>query len=69
MKILDPANTIFNVPNKITDQDFDGWVQARDVLPESMDPHKPLLESKDPGEQPCRSLVVESTEKGRMSTG
>jgi hypothetical protein len=67
VKILDPDNTIFNVPNKITDKDFDGWVQERGTYFLSQwDPqYKPLLESKDPGEQPLQGgLVVGKYGKG-----
>lgn len=28
-RIIDPAHPFFNVPNKITNEDFDGWVQER----------------------------------------
>ena len=29
VKILEPEHTVLNRPNKITDSDFDGWVQER----------------------------------------
>jgi LmbE family N-acetylglucosaminyl deacetylase len=67
VKILDPENSIFNVPNKITDKDFDGWVQERGTYFLSQwDPqYKPLLESKDPGEPPLQGgLVVGKYGKG-----
>jgi LmbE family N-acetylglucosaminyl deacetylase len=67
VKILDPENNIFNVPNKITDRDFEGWIQERGTYFLSQwDPqYKPLLESQDPGEQPLQGgLVVGKYGKG-----
>lgn len=54
VKILDPANPLFNYPNKITEADFSGWVQERGLyFMNSWDPHyKPLLSGNDPGEEP-----------------
>ena len=52
VRILEPGNTIFHVPNEITEKDFDGWVQERGLYFMSQwDPKfTPLLESHDPGE-------------------
>ncbi len=54
VQILDPQDSIFNSPNRITNQDFDGWVQERGLY--FMDhwdsQFKPLLSSHDPGEEP-----------------
>src|SRR5260221_8862564 len=52
VKILDPANVLLNVPNKITEEDFDGWVDERGTFfLRSWDPKfVPLLRSNDPGE-------------------
>ena len=60
VKILDPANSVFNVPNKITDRDFDGWVQERGTyFLSKWDPqYKPLIESEDPGEKPLQGGLV-----------
>lgn len=67
IKILDPANPVLNVPNKITDKDFQGWVDERGTFfLRSWDPrYVPLLESNDPGE-PVRDggLVVGKYGKG-----
>ena len=67
VKILDQGNPILNVPNKITEKDFDGWVDERGTFfLRSWDPrYVPLLESKDPGE-PARDggLVVGKYGKG-----
>jgi len=52
--ILDPKHPVFNFPNKITSQDFEGWVQERGLyFIQDRDPHfKPLLASGDPGGKP-----------------
>ncbi|HVG17538.1 MAG TPA: PIG-L family deacetylase [Blastocatellia bacterium] len=51
--ILDPANPLFNFPNKITERDFEGWVQERGAyfFSEWDKGFKPLLASHDPGEE------------------
>jgi LmbE family N-acetylglucosaminyl deacetylase len=50
--ILDPANPLFNFPNKITARDFEGWVQERGAyfFSEWDKSFTPLLASQDPGE-------------------
>ena len=60
VKILQPTHTLFNVPNKITAADFDGWVQERGTyFLRTFDPkYTPLLESGDPGEQALRGGLV-----------
>ena len=67
VKILDPANSVLNVPNKITERDFDGWVDERGTFfMRTWDPrYVPLLESNDPGE-PGRQggLIVGKYGKG-----
>jgi LmbE family N-acetylglucosaminyl deacetylase len=52
VEILAPEEQIFNWPNKITQKDFDGWVQERGLyFMGQWDPQfKPLLASNDPGE-------------------
>lgn len=52
VKILQPANPVFNVPNKITDADFENWVQERNLytLTSWDDKYTPLLETHDEGE-------------------
>lgn len=50
--ILQPAHPVFNFPNKITDEDFRGWVQERDLYNfTTFDArYTPLLESHDANE-------------------
>jgi hypothetical protein len=67
VKILDPNNSLLNVPNKVTDKDFNGWVQERGTyFLDKWDPqYTPLLESNDPGETPKQGgLVVAKYGKG-----
>jgi LmbE family N-acetylglucosaminyl deacetylase len=65
--ILDPSNPAFNVPNKITDADFSGWVQERNAynLVTFDTRFTPLLESHDAGEQENKGgLVIAKLGKG-----
>lgn len=50
--ILEPDHPRFNFPNKITQRDFDGWVQERGAyFLSDWDSHfKPLMACHDPGE-------------------
>lgn len=52
VEILAPEEQVFNWPNKITQKDFDGWVQERGLyFMGQWDPQfKPLLACNDPGE-------------------
>jgi hypothetical protein len=67
VKILEPGHRIFNIPNKITDADFVGWVQERNAYNlVTFDPrYTPLLESHDAGEQENKGgLVITKVGKG-----
>jgi LmbE family N-acetylglucosaminyl deacetylase len=50
----DPNHPLLFTPNKITERDFDGWVQERGLYYASeWDPHyQPVFESHDPGDKP-----------------
>ena len=65
--ILEPDAPIFTTPNRIGQDDFDGWVQERGLYfaSEWGDEYVPLLELNDPGE-PARhgSLLVASVGDG-----
>jgi hypothetical protein len=52
--ILDPENPIFSRPNRITEADFEGWVQERGLyFMNSWDPrYKALVSGHDPNEEP-----------------
>jgi GlcNAc-PI de-N-acetylase len=52
VRILDEDHPLMSSPNKITEKDFDGWVNERGVnLPRSWSTeYTALLESNDPGE-------------------
>lgn len=52
--ILAPDHPIINGPNKITEKDFEGWVQERGLyFPNRWDAkYTPILSSNDPGETP-----------------
>lgn len=66
--ILEPNNPIFNFPNKITDKDFENWVQERNLYALSnLDAnYKSLLESHDAGEAENKGgLVVAEIGKGK----
>ena len=58
--ILDPANPVFNWPNKITAADFDGWVEERGSkwMTTWDERYKPLLECHDREQPPQRGGLV-----------
>jgi LmbE family N-acetylglucosaminyl deacetylase len=64
---LAPDNPVLNTPNKISDSDFDGWIQERGIyFPSEWDSHfTPILACHDPGESPLNgSLLVAQYGKG-----
>ena len=53
VKVLVPGHSVFNVPNKINDRDWSGWVQERGTyfLEQPLDPkYVDLIEMEDPFE-------------------
>ncbi len=54
VRILAPDHPVINGPNKITQKDFEGWVQERGLyFPNRWDDkYTPILSSNDPGESP-----------------
>jgi LmbE family N-acetylglucosaminyl deacetylase len=67
VKLLDPANPLFNSPNAITAADFDGWVEERghSFLDSWDKSYTPLTETADPGQDPQRGgLLVAHPGKG-----
>ncbi len=66
--ILERTNPIFNFPNRITDEDFAGWVQERNLYAfTTFDAnYKPLLEAHDANETENKGgLVVAEIGKGK----
>jgi LmbE family N-acetylglucosaminyl deacetylase len=60
VEILAPEEQVFNWPNKITQKDFDGWVQERGLYFMSQwdTQFKPLLACNDPGEPPQKGGLL-----------
>lgn len=52
VNFIDPAHPVFNYPNKITQRDFEGWIQERSIYhAANWDANlKPLISMADPGE-------------------
>ncbi|ARV08339.1 LmbE family protein [Winogradskyella sp. PC-19] len=73
MTILKPNHPLLNFPNKITENDFDGWVQERGLyFPNKWsEEFTPLFSSNDKGESPKNgSLLIAKYGKGNyMYTG
>ena len=60
LKILEKNHPIFNSPNKITENDFENWVQERGLyFPSDFDKkYTPLLEGNDQGEDPVNGMLL-----------
>jgi LmbE family N-acetylglucosaminyl deacetylase len=57
---LQPESSVLNFPNRITQDDFKGWVQERGLYYwGEFDPrYQPILSFTDPGEDPARGALV-----------
>ncbi|WKV11380.1 PIG-L family deacetylase [Marivirga harenae] len=69
MSFLDPDHAALNYPNKITEQDFTGWVQERGLyFPDDWDKaYTPLLLGNDPNETPKKgALLIADHGKGKF---
>jgi len=67
VKILEPQHPVMNEPNKITQNDFSGWVQERGLyFPDTWDKqYKAILASNDKGESAKKGgLLVAEYGKG-----
>lgn len=64
--LLDPKHKILNTPNKITNDDFEGWVQERGLyFPAKWDDkYKPLFRMNDAGEKPLDGCTL-YTQRGK----
>ena len=67
VRVLRPEAPVFTTPNRLSGDDFEGWVQERGLYfaSEWADAFVPLLEMNDPGEPPRHgSLLVSSVGDG-----
>jgi len=67
--VLDQPNPVLNYPNKITQDDFKGWIQERGLyFVSDADPkYKSIFQMNDKGESPLNgSLIVGDYGKGRF---
>ena len=57
---LKPKNPLLTTPNKLTEQDFKGWVQEQGLYyPSQWDPkYQPVISSHDPGEAAKESAIL-----------
>lgn len=73
IRMLQPDHQVLNFPNKITQKDFDGWVQERGLyFPNEWDEQfEAILSSNDPGEDPLDGglLVAKHGEGYYIYTG
>jgi LmbE family N-acetylglucosaminyl deacetylase len=68
VRVLDPDNPVVAMPNRLTDADWEGWVQERGLyFARSWDPaYRSALEMHDPGEGPLEgSILVADVGEGR----
>src|ERR1700743_587326 len=66
---LDTQNPVLNYPNKITQADFDGWIQERGLyfVSNIVTQYKTILQMNDAGEAPNNgSLIVTNYGNGRF---
>ena len=69
VRFIRPDHPVLNVPNKITPEDFKGWVQERGLyFPGSWGPQfQPVISMNDAGEQPGDgAILVAETGKGHF---
>ncbi len=67
VRLLEPDHPLFNAPNGIGQEDFDGWIQERSLyeLGSWDDRYLPLIEMSDAGREPTRgSLLVAPLDRG-----
>jgi hypothetical protein len=67
VNFLLPEHRVLNEPNKITDKDFDGWIQERGIYfaGQTDTAYHAVLSMKDPGESEQKgSLVIANYGKG-----
>ncbi|HTE00509.1 MAG TPA: PIG-L family deacetylase [Mucilaginibacter sp.] len=67
--IIDPNNPVLNYPNKISQSDFDGWIQERGLYftKDADGQYQKVLQMNDPGEAPKDgALITTQYGKGRF---
>jgi len=67
--LLDPQNPVLNYPNKISDDDFNGWIQERGLyFVGDIDPkYSAVMQMNDPNETPNNgALIVGNYGQGRF---
>lgn len=60
VRVLAPDSPLLTWPNRITAEDWRGWVQERSVyMPSTFDAHyTPILSMNDPGEPPNQGAIL-----------
>lgn len=60
VEFLDKNNPLLNFPNKITQKDFDGWIQERGLYfaDKWSSEYKTVISSHDPGEAPLKGGLL-----------
>jgi len=60
VRITDPGARELTYPNRITERDFDGWVQERSLyMPRTIDAsYRTMLSTNDPGEPPNQGAIL-----------
>ena len=60
IRFLKPKHPLLNTPNKITDKDFENWVQERGLyFPSEWDKrYESIISTNDPGESPKDSGIL-----------
>lgn len=69
VRFIAPAHPALNTPNKITPNDFRGWIQERGIYFASgwSPKYEPILSMNDPGEKPNEgSLIIEKYGRGNF---
>lgn len=69
MTFLAPDHPVVNTPNKLTERDFEGWIQERGLyFPEEWgEAYTPIFSAHDPGEDPLEgSLLVAEYGEGHI---
>jgi hypothetical protein len=69
VKFIDPNHPLLNFPNKITQDDFKGWIQERGIYFADgfSNDYKAVLSMHDQGEEDLLgSLIVRNEGKGRF---